>query len=70
MTRELLDAYFAEIAPSQLVPSDPTDAYLLLDLYIFEKGLYEVRYEIAHRPGWLAWPLSAVVDMIEPVAVR
>jgi maltose alpha-D-glucosyltransferase/alpha-amylase len=48
-----------------LVPPEPADARLLLDAHLVLKALYEVRYELAHRPAWVAWPLGAVVQLID-----
>jgi maltose alpha-D-glucosyltransferase/alpha-amylase len=62
--QELVDTYFAEIAQSGLLPTDRADAKLLLDAYVLQKGLYEIRYELANRPRWVGWPLSAVAEMI------
>ena len=36
----------------------------LLDAFELEKALYEVRYEAANRPGWLALPLTAVERLL------
>ncbi len=47
-----------------LVPADPDDRRLLLDVYIVTKALYEVRYELANRPDWVSWPISAVTEMV------
>jgi maltose alpha-D-glucosyltransferase/alpha-amylase len=69
ISNEMVEAYFAEIEPAGLVPADAADARLLLDLYTVEKGLYEIRYEIANRPSWVGRPLAAVVDMLMPVGV-
>jgi maltose alpha-D-glucosyltransferase/alpha-amylase len=67
-TRATCDAvvstYLAEIADSELVPADRDDADMLLDVYLIQKGMYEVRYELANRPDWVHWPLSAVAEMI------
>jgi predicted trehalose synthase len=60
----------SEIAPSGLVPPDRDDVELLLNLFTLEKGLYEIRYELAHRPQWVGWPLAAVGEMLAPVTVR
>jgi maltose alpha-D-glucosyltransferase/alpha-amylase len=61
---QLIDTYLSTIADSGLVPADRADADLLLDVYQLQKGLYEVRYELANRPGWVHWPLSAVAEMV------
>jgi predicted trehalose synthase len=31
------------------------------------KAIYEVRYELANRPAWVTWPLSAIADLLEEV---
>ncbi len=61
----LLDAYFAHMEGTGLVPADVEDRRLLLDVYVATKALYEVRYELANRPDWLTWPMSAVLEMID-----
>jgi maltose alpha-D-glucosyltransferase/alpha-amylase len=60
----LCTAYLDEIAPAGLVPDDPADAALLLDLYLVQKALYETRYELANRPEWVGRPFAAVVDLL------
>ena len=61
----ITDAYLEAIAGADLVPADRSAAALLLDAYALQKGLYEVRYELANRPDWVHWPLTAVAEMIE-----
>jgi maltose alpha-D-glucosyltransferase/alpha-amylase len=60
----LVDTYLATIADAGLVPVDRADAELLLAAYQLQKGLYEIRYELANRPDWVHWPLSAVAGMV------
>ena len=62
--RLLIDTYLATIADAHLVPDERADAELLLDVYQLHKGLYEIRYELANRPDWVHWPLSAVAEMV------
>ena len=62
--RTMIDAYLAAAEPSGLIPAAPENAGLLLDVFALDKALYEVRYELAHRPGWVGWPLAAVNAMI------
>ena len=70
MQRQLVDAYLTEIAPAGLVPADSEDVRMLLDLFMLEKALYEIRYELANRPHWVGWPLAAVSEMLAPAHVR
>ena len=53
-----LEAYRAVLAaaPTRWVPPEAESA--LLDLFLLEKAAYEIRYEVANRPAWLAIPLG------------
>lgn len=64
MSDAIVSSYLVAIAPAHLVPSPAEDAQMLLDLYLLDKGLYEIRYEIANRPEWVGAPLTAVTEMI------
>ncbi len=60
-----LDAYRAvlEQAPRRWVPLAAEAA--VLDLFLLEKAAYEIRYEAANRPTWLAIPLSGFAAIVE-----
>jgi maltose alpha-D-glucosyltransferase / alpha-amylase len=57
-----LNAYRAR-AQSAFLPRDPEALKKLLDLYLLEKALYELRYEINNRPEWIRLPLQAIAEM-------
>ena len=65
----LLDAYFEAIDGTGLVPVDHGDRQLLVDIYAVTKALYEIRYELANRPGWATWPMTSVIEMLPGAAV-
>ncbi len=48
----------------RLIPPDPADARLLLDVHVLIKALYEVRYELDNRPSWVSWPLAGIAAML------
>ncbi|MEZ5298773.1 MAG: hypothetical protein R2697_21575 [Ilumatobacteraceae bacterium] len=50
-------AYFDTVACRQGWSRPMDDARLLLDVYVLQKGLYEIRYELSNRPDWVHWPL-------------
>ncbi len=64
----LLDAYFEAIDGAGLVPADPDDRQLLVEIYTVTKALYEIRYELANRPDWVTWPMTSVMDMMPEAA--
>ena len=55
-----LQSYFSRADGAEFLPRDLDDARKLLDLFLLEKVLYEIRYELNHRPGWLPIPLAGL----------
>jgi maltose alpha-D-glucosyltransferase/alpha-amylase len=46
-------------------PQNEPEARRLLDLFILEKACYEVCYEAANRPAWLATPVKGVLAILD-----
>ncbi|MFW5680040.1 MAG: alpha-amylase, partial [Pseudomonadota bacterium] len=46
-------------------PSEPGEAERLVDLFLIEKALYEIAYEAANRPAWLAIPLQGLAALLQ-----
>ena len=36
----------------------------LVDFFTLEKAIYEVEYELANRPGWVAIPLNGILRVM------
>jgi maltose alpha-D-glucosyltransferase/alpha-amylase len=49
---------------SRLWPNDSETAQRLLRFFVAEKAIYEIEYELANRPEWVAVPLSGVMRAI------
>jgi maltose alpha-D-glucosyltransferase/alpha-amylase len=45
------------------VPADPSQVQAALDLFVTEKALYELQYEMNNRPLWASIPLTALATM-------
>jgi maltose alpha-D-glucosyltransferase/alpha-amylase len=54
-----LDAYADTVGDADFVPPT-TSRYDFLWAYLFDKALYEVRYELNHRPSWAWLPLRGL----------
>src|SRR5206468_3892939 len=64
---EFLDAYNAAVRGTDLLPSaDATER--LLRIFELEKAVYELRYELAHRPDWVGVPVAGIVRLLEEAA--
>ncbi|WP_431854414.1 malto-oligosyltrehalose trehalohydrolase [Azospirillum sp.] len=59
-----IDGYRAAIGDCPSFPADGEAAAGLLKLFLLEKALYEVGYELANRPDWLPIPLGGVLGIL------
>lgn len=55
-----LAGYELKAAGQPFFPTDGTAFQQLLDLFLIEKVLYELRYEINNRPDWVKIPLAGL----------
>ncbi len=58
-----LRAYREVIAANPALLPPPGEAQTLLDAYILEKALYELLYELNHRPEWLRIPIDGILAL-------
>jgi maltose alpha-D-glucosyltransferase/alpha-amylase len=58
-----LEGYAKAAAGLASVPGDESSFKALLDLFLIEKALYELRYEIANRPDWIGIPLNGLLEL-------
>jgi maltokinase len=56
-----LDGYLSATAQSRLIPRSRETLYGLLDALELEKLIYELRYEIKHRPTWVKIPARTLM---------
>ena len=57
--------YFETDGIDALVPTAARDRDTVLDAFTLAKAVYEVGYELAHRPDWVRIPLEAVSRLVE-----
>ena len=41
----------------------------LISFFELEKAIYELRYELDHRPDWLHVPAEGIAQLLDEVAV-
>ena len=64
-THHFREGYLKATAGLESVPADPAAFQATLDLFLIEKALYELRYELAQRPDWVAIPLHGLLELCE-----
>jgi len=64
MSSLFLRTYFEHAKDAVFLPKHRSDLQQLLKLYVLERLLYELRYELNNRPGWTRIPLQTMAAMI------
>jgi maltose alpha-D-glucosyltransferase/alpha-amylase len=59
-----MGAYRDAIHGSPAHPSDDAAADALVELFVLEKTLYELRYELANRVDWVRIPLAGLAQQV------
>jgi trehalose synthase-fused probable maltokinase len=62
--RRFLDGYL-ETADPALLPQSRATIEQLLAVFELEKAVYELRYEINHRPDWVRIPVRGITRLLE-----
>jgi maltose alpha-D-glucosyltransferase / alpha-amylase len=60
-----LKAYFNAVGQALFIPPEPSQRDGLLNLYLLDKALYELNYELNNRPDWIRIPLKAILDSLK-----
>ena len=59
-----LQGYEEGVQGSLAYPADEDNARRLLELFLLEKALYEVSYELNHRPDWAIIPIRGILALL------
>jgi maltose alpha-D-glucosyltransferase/alpha-amylase len=59
-----LQSYLDTAGPAGFVPPDPGQRQALLELFLVDKALYELNYELNNRPDWARIPLRGLAELL------
>jgi len=60
-----LKTYLEASGNSNFIPKDREELALLLDLYLLDKAVYELGYELNNRPSWVRIPLDGISQLLQ-----
>ncbi len=63
MSAEFLRAYRSTIKDAPFLPSSDDGFRKLLAVFLLDKALYELSYELDHRPTWVRIPLMGILAL-------
>jgi maltose alpha-D-glucosyltransferase/alpha-amylase len=60
-----LKSYLAVAPEGGFLPKSKDEMKTLLDLYVLEKAIYELSYELNNRPEWVGAPIQGILEIIQ-----
>ena len=60
-----LGSYLTEASRGALLQAGRDELELLLGVYMLEKAVYEMAYELNNRPDWLFVPLQGILELMQ-----
>jgi maltose alpha-D-glucosyltransferase/alpha-amylase len=65
VSSSFLMSYLKGVEQTKLLPDDPEQLRILLDVYLLEKAIYEIGYELNNRPHWLKVTLQGILQLLK-----
>ncbi|MBC8413829.1 putative maltokinase [bacterium] len=59
-----LNAYVSKASSGNFLPKDMSDFKILLEVFMLEKAVYELGYELNNRPEWLVIPFQGIKSIL------
>ncbi|HYO84580.1 MAG TPA: hypothetical protein VES20_24475, partial [Bryobacteraceae bacterium] len=60
-----LRGYLTTAQGAAFLPGTREELEVLLDVYVIDKALYEISYELNNRPDWVTIPLTGILRLLE-----
>jgi maltose alpha-D-glucosyltransferase/alpha-amylase len=64
-SRTFCQAYVAAAQPGGFLPTSLDEARMFFNAFLLEKAMYELGYELNHRPDWVRIPLQGISQLLE-----
>jgi len=61
-----LKSFLEATTEAVFMPKSSEEIALLLNIYLLEKAVYELRYELNNRPAWIDVPLAGILEILHP----
>lgn len=60
-----LSAYFVTAKQARFMPADSRLTATMLDVFLLDKAIYELGYELNNRPTWVGIPITGILRILE-----
>jgi maltose alpha-D-glucosyltransferase/alpha-amylase len=61
-----MKGYLETTAGASFLPKSQDEFNLMLSVYVLEKAIYELAYELNNRPTWTDVPLAGILQIVQP----
>jgi maltose alpha-D-glucosyltransferase/alpha-amylase len=61
-----LQGYLQATANASFMPKSRDELNLMLGVYMLEKAIYELAYELNNRPAWVDVPIAGILQIVKP----
>ena len=62
-----LQSYLNTTAGAIFIPKNSDDLQIMLEAYLLDKAVYEIAYELNHRPTWVLIPIRGIKHILQAV---
>src|SRR5256885_11002838 len=60
-----LHSYLQTTAAAIFIPKNSEDLQIMLEAYLLDKAVYEIAYELNHRPSWVLIPIRGIKHILQ-----
>jgi maltose alpha-D-glucosyltransferase/alpha-amylase len=62
-----LQSYLNATSGAIFIPKNSEDLQIMLEAYLLDKAVYEIGYELNHRPTWVVIPIRGIKHILQAV---
>jgi maltose alpha-D-glucosyltransferase/alpha-amylase len=67
MSSVFLQSYLSATTGAIFIPKNSEDLQIMLEAYLLDKAVYEIGYELNHRPTWVVIPIRGIKHILHTV---
>jgi maltose alpha-D-glucosyltransferase / alpha-amylase len=66
MTSFFMHAYLESVQGESFIPKNKNELEVLLEVYLLERAIFSLHYELNRRPDWVMVPVRVIKSIIDP----
>jgi maltose alpha-D-glucosyltransferase/alpha-amylase len=59
-----VQGYRQAVAGAPFMPKSQEELSLVLQIFMLDKAIYELSYELNNRPGWVDIPIAGILEIL------